>query len=567
MHDGLARVALLCSVIVVASLSPALRGGTIFDDDWTPSAPRKTVSPPPSAPVEPPKPAGAASKASPPALPVPSTGPTPTTPAPATRRPIPEKASRARSRALFKELFAKELADRSALARRAFAVKLLEEAAKNAGVPADHYVLLVGAAESAQEGSDLSLCIKAVDTLAATFELDGLQFKSEIAQKMTLRTEAVDLNAANGRAGLELAKQLQAADDYVPAARLLALLRPAVSSDPALTRQVQSLTKEIDVIRTAETRIASQLEKLKGAPLDPAANMAVGQFYCLIKGDWVRGLPMLAAGNDAVLQALAKKDLAGPTGPDDQVALADAWWGYAAKASGIPKSRAMARAGKWYAGAAPALAGLAKTRVENRLKEIVDLQGGSFGLDEHKVVNLLSLVDLKRDVIRGKWESTPAGLSSDNTHPLIRFPYHPPAEYDFRVEYTRQKGSLWVVQAISHDDVSLGWNMRSDGLCGFEWVDGRNVDDEMNPTRVRLPKPQQTGRHVSVVQVRRDSISAYVDGKLAVQYKTDWTGLHDGKDYAIGAKGLGLMTYDTPTIFHVVEVLEVSGEGSVSTSQ
>ncbi|MDB5354610.1 MAG: hypothetical protein JWN24_1063 [Phycisphaerales bacterium] len=195
--------------------------------------------------------------------------------------------------------------------------------------------------------------------------------------------------------------------------------------------------------------------------------------------------------------------------------------------------------------------------------EIAELQRGTVRAEGRKVVNLLALVDLRKDVVRGSWKLTPDGLASENDHPLIRFSYHPPAEYDFHVEYTRQKGSLWVLQAISHNDVSLGWNMKSDGTCGFEWVNGKNVDDEKNVTRVRLSDTLDKGRHVSVVQVRKNSICAYVDGKLAMKYQTDWTGLHDGPEYSIGRGLVGLMTYDTPTVFHVAEVVEVTGEGKI----
>ena len=36
----------------------------------------------------------------------------------------------------------------------------------------------------------------------------------------------------------------------------------------------------------------------------PPANLTVGKYYCFQKGDWEKGLPMLALGQDETLKAL-----------------------------------------------------------------------------------------------------------------------------------------------------------------------------------------------------------------------------------------------------------------------
>ncbi len=38
----------------------------------------------------------------------------------------------------------------------------------------------------------------------------------------------------------------------------------------------------------------------------------MGTFFCLLKGDWEKGLPMLAKGSDAALKKLAEQELAKP---------------------------------------------------------------------------------------------------------------------------------------------------------------------------------------------------------------------------------------------------------------
>ncbi len=52
----------------------------------------------------------------------------------------------------------------------------------------------------------------------------------------------------------------------------------------------------------------------------------MGQFECFWKDDWDAGLLKLAKSGDAKLQEAAKKDLANPDDPTEQVTLGDAWW-------------------------------------------------------------------------------------------------------------------------------------------------------------------------------------------------------------------------------------------------
>ena len=66
---------------------------------------------------------------------------------------------------------------------------------------------------------------------------------------------------------------------------------------------------------------------MKCDPNDAAANLLVGQWYCLSQQNWQQGLANLAKSNDAELKALALQELnSPPTDPQQQVKLGDAWW-------------------------------------------------------------------------------------------------------------------------------------------------------------------------------------------------------------------------------------------------
>ncbi len=84
-------------------------------------------------------------------------------------------------------------------------------------------------------------------------------------------------------------------------------------------------------------------------------------------GDWDTGLPYLAKGSDADLADAAKKDLAGPGKPADQVTVGNLWWSLGDKKAGVEAVRLRNRAVHWYAIALPKLSGAAETRVRKRI--------------------------------------------------------------------------------------------------------------------------------------------------------------------------------------------------------
>jgi hypothetical protein len=64
--------------------------------------------------------------------------------------------------------------------------------------------------------------------------------------------------------------------------------------------------------------------------------------------------------------------------------------------------------------------------------------------------------------------------------------------------------------------------------------------------------------------VRRGGVQAYVDGRLAAQWMTNYDDMHlvDGYEFR-NATTLALVTWKTPTIFHYARLTEVTGAGNV----
>ena len=65
-----------------------------------------------------------------------------------------------------------------------------------------------------------------------------------------------------------------------------------------LRDKVTALLKLWDLAKAGE-------KTLESMPDDPAANLAVGKWYCLQVGDWKKGIPQLAKSGDAKLAAAA----------------------------------------------------------------------------------------------------------------------------------------------------------------------------------------------------------------------------------------------------------------------
>ncbi len=67
----------------------------------------------------------------------------------------------------------------------------------------------------------------------------------------------------------------------------------------------------------------------------------------------------------------------------------------------------------------------------------------------------------------------------------------------------------------------------------------------------------------SLVEVRKDGVKAYLDGKLISQWKT-YSDLSMNSSWSLrDEKRLGIATYKTAIAFQKIEVVEISGKGKV----
>jgi len=201
-----------------------------------------------------------------------------------------------------------------------------------------------------------------------------------------------------------------------------------------------------------------------------------------------------------------------------------------------------------------------------------------------KKVDLLALVDLERDVVRGRWTRRDDGIASDATGDFgvgvggarVQFPYRMPAEYDLRVEFTKQSGPACVAVLFPSPRGSIGlagtyayivggWG---NSTAGFELVNGMNAQPRGTPEgqrneTVRVGQWLRTGeRQTIVLQVRRQSARVSLDGTEIGFSPPSYRNMSPAHWYSLRDQTLaGVSSWSSPTVFHTIELTEITGSG------
>jgi hypothetical protein len=289
------------------------------------------------------------------------------------RAPPPAAAAQAQADTAIKDLFKDDFAKRKPGDSRALAAKLTKAAADADGDPVRKFVLLRLAAEAAARAGDSTAALQAIDAQAQEFAVDAPALKADALEAALHATGGAQPDyEAILDAALELAAGAQAADDYGTAVRLLHTARATAvkRGDNATGTVIGERGRLVEAMQKEYETVKGDFAVLKDKPEDPTACLHVGRFLCFFKGDWDKGLPLLALGGDAKLQTLAKKDLDGPTGAEEQAALADAWMEAAEAESGVPAQQIELHAYALYKQAAPQLTGPAKIKADERIKKL-----------------------------------------------------------------------------------------------------------------------------------------------------------------------------------------------------
>ena len=287
------------------------------------------------------------------------------------RLPIPEAAAQKSAEKLVRDVFKDDYSRKDAASRRPLALKLLKQAGESADDPAARFVLLSEARDVAADAGDLRTALSAVQQLAKIYAVNPIASRKQALDRARKAVAPEDL-AALAEAYLQTADDAAAADDFESA---LAAARDAEQTAvkakvlPLVTR-TRARGKELATLRTESAKIPEAWKKLETTPEDPEASLTLGRHLCFRKGEWAKGLLLLAAGSDEALKTIARKDLVEPTDAAGQAGLADQWWDLAEKEEGSAAAYVGGRAAFWYERALLQSTGLQRVKIEKRLADL-----------------------------------------------------------------------------------------------------------------------------------------------------------------------------------------------------
>jgi hypothetical protein len=302
--------------------------------------------------------------------------------------------------------------------RRELADVLRADARTTRQDDARRFVLLDEARLAAARIPDAALGLEIVDQIARDYDVNALALKIETLEKSRHAKQTPVTAGQLVDTALALLKEVEAADDYKGSEQILATARAAVplAAGQPKGADVNQAARRLESLRKAFDALAGARAALAKDPKEPAANLALGKFYCFELLDWDKGLPLLARGSDPVLKALAEQEKGEPAEGTAQAALAKAWYKAAEKA-GPEQEACKRRAYHWYVEALALLEGTdartAEQRVQLLLKQIPDLQKSwdNLGTSEAKVMTGYLQLAPGKSLTTRQWYGGPVSIT------------------------------------------------------------------------------------------------------------------------------------------------------------
>ena len=316
------------------------------------------------------------------------------------KRPIPQTDDLKTAERLIKDLLKADYVKTDAAARQALIAKLLQQADENKNDAALVYVCL-------HESRDLAVLVGDV-TKAAEVQLRlSDSFKSDFAAILLdlkkLESSAKTAEPATALAALFTfeAERASAEADYDQAVRFNSRAEDLLplSKDAALKARLKTEIPRVQAIKRDSVAALAAQKTLATKPDDAEANLTAGKFALLL-GEVEKSMALLAKSKDGVLSALAKRELAASQEAAEQTLLADGWFDRAEKeGSAYLKGRMQDRAALWYTTALPGLAGVAKLKVEARIKLLPQGMNTGGVAKVAPVATIASLGNLKKELV------------------------------------------------------------------------------------------------------------------------------------------------------------------------
>jgi serine/threonine protein kinase len=286
--------------------------------------------------------------------------------------PVPSEQARTQASELMRDTFEADLAQANTPDKKGeLAKRLLSVARDISDDPAGRYVILEEATRLAADSGEFATGLAAIDSMAHSFQIDAWSKKVDWLAACAEAAKSAEQRRAAATEAFELAKTADDAAQFAIADRLctLAETEGKKAAPFPLIKQIRIFAADVTKRLEAHTVYEAAKQKLAADGSDRQANLTVGRYECFVIGNWSDGLAKLAICSDTKLQALAAKELAAPTSPDQLVEVADGWHDLAEIESEQSAGRIHLHAAEWYEKAARDATGLLKTKAERRLDE------------------------------------------------------------------------------------------------------------------------------------------------------------------------------------------------------
>ncbi|HUQ67898.1 MAG TPA: LamG domain-containing protein [Planctomycetaceae bacterium] len=288
------------------------------------------------------------------------------------RQPVPNPAVLMQAVNSLKSLYATDYsrAAKAGGSKLVLAKKLLETAAETRNEPISKYAALTEAKRLSLEVGDVATAFQSVELMTTEYELSALTEKTSIIEQLgsagstvsTLRELAKKLPSA--------LEETASAEDFRSAKKIHSVAVEAARrlGDNAFSNRLDRAKTDLEGIELQFAEYTEAKKSLARDPRDKSANRIVGLYLGLRRDNWEEGEKHILLAQDDVLHPLFVRQCSPPGDASEQGALADAWWDWALLQKGISKSQARELAVSWYRLCQVGLAGLARTRADDRLK-------------------------------------------------------------------------------------------------------------------------------------------------------------------------------------------------------
>ncbi len=502
--------------------------------------------------------------------------------------PIPSSVKQAEMIRLVNEAY--KLDEAKTAAAKVNLGKELAFLASNSNKPEEQFVLLRRAAELAKDAGHLPLMCQSIEAIGSSFEMDTLMVQAKMFdQFVNAATDPVAISM--GRDGAkELINRALEEDRYDVAASVIQSANRLVShiSKPRDREEFKQLQTEVERLREQWQQVCEAQKRLKTDTKDPKANFIVGRWELLQKKDIPSGLAHLAKGNDSSYRHLAQQELTTETTKTDSLAdLADAWWEFAQSQTDESIEPLSRHAGELYKTALPKLPeGLRKMLVERRLEKLALMKRSvseTIGQESDKTPNqtmkpsvplplgqpleLLPLVDIKRDSVLGFWEQKGDSLVTTlpRKNSTLLLPVIAEGDYRLETQFTRTTGddTVAIIVPVGGHPCLIALS-ESSGKASRLGVDGKSsrANKEIK-TSVEPGTLTNRQKHAMSILVRLRGETAFIEVILDGETLFDWSG--DKKSVSTNgwpsqpAKQFALGTNESVS-FHSIRLRPISGK-------